>query len=141
VRCLVILASERMVLIATSLWPLRSRPGQEPGGWLRNARHREHAVRSGNPDAHRAPAGFQSAKLRRVPVRGMAVSGTPQQIAMAMLPGFGIPQGLPGSKMASSAADWQTSAATQIRWGLGYIQATYGSLCGAWQHESSYGWY
>jgi len=54
---------------------------------------------------------------------------------------YGIPQALPGSKMASAGPDWQTSPATQIRWGLGYIQATYGSPCGALGHESSYGWY
>ena len=35
---------------------------------------------------------------------------------------YGIPQALPGSKMASAGPDWQTSAATQIRWGLGYIK-------------------
>ena len=34
---------------------------------------------------------------------------------------YGIPQALPADKMASAGADWQTSAATQIRWGLGYI--------------------
>ena len=100
-------------------------------------------------------------------------SGPPQQIAMAMLPGFGwsssefgclndlwdresgwnpyaanptsgaygIPQALPGAKMASAGADWQTDPATQIRWGLGYIQATYGSPCAAWAHETSAGWY
>jgi hypothetical protein len=54
---------------------------------------------------------------------------------------YGIPQALPGSKMASAGADWQTSAATQIRWGLGYIQSTYGSPCAAWSHEQAYGWY
>jgi hypothetical protein len=54
---------------------------------------------------------------------------------------YGIPQALPGSKMASAGADWQTDPATQIRWGLGYIQATYGSPCGAWGHEQGYGWY
>jgi hypothetical protein len=54
---------------------------------------------------------------------------------------YGIPQALPGSKMASAGADWQTDPATQIRWGLGYIQATYGSPCGAWGHEEAYGWY
>ena len=54
---------------------------------------------------------------------------------------YGIPQALPGSKMASAGADWQSDAATQIRWGLGYIKATYGSPCGAWDHEESYGWY
>jgi hypothetical protein len=54
---------------------------------------------------------------------------------------YGIPQALPGSKMASAGPDWQTDAATQIRWGLGYIQADYGSPCGAWAHEEADGWY
>jgi hypothetical protein len=54
---------------------------------------------------------------------------------------FGIPQALPGSKMASAGADWQTNAATQIRWGLGYIQQTYGSPCAAWDHSEAVGWY
>lgn len=54
---------------------------------------------------------------------------------------YGIPQALPGSKMASAGPNWQTDAATQIRWGLSYIQATYGSPCGAWGHEQSTGWY
>jgi hypothetical protein len=54
---------------------------------------------------------------------------------------YGIPQALPGSKMASAGADWQTSATTQIRWGLGYIKGQYGSPCGAWSHEEATGWY
>ena len=54
---------------------------------------------------------------------------------------FGIPQALPGSKMASAGPDWQTSAATQIRWGLEYIKSTYGSPCAAWDHEEATGWY
>ncbi len=54
---------------------------------------------------------------------------------------YGIPQALPGSKMASAGSDWQTDAATQIRWGLNYIGATYGTPCGAWSHEESYNWY
>jgi hypothetical protein len=54
---------------------------------------------------------------------------------------FGIPQALPGSKMASAGPNWQTDAATQIRWGLGYIRSLYGSPCGAWSHEQAYGWY
>ena len=53
----------------------------------------------------------------------------------------GIPQSLPGSKMASAGADWQTNATTQIRWGLGYIAGTYGSPCGAWGHSQATGWY
>ncbi|HAQ59952.1 MAG TPA: 16S rRNA pseudouridylate synthase [Microbacterium sp.] len=53
----------------------------------------------------------------------------------------GIPQALPGSKMASAGADWQTNPATQISWGLGYIAGRYGSPCGAWSHSQSVGWY
>jgi len=54
---------------------------------------------------------------------------------------YGIPQALPGSKMGSAGADWQTNAATQISWGLGYISGRYGSPCGAWSHSQSTGWY
>jgi hypothetical protein len=54
---------------------------------------------------------------------------------------YGIPQALPGLKMASAGPDWQTDATTQIRWGLGYIKGTYGSPCGAWAHEQADGWY
>ena len=107
------------------------------------------------------------------PAAATAASGSPQQIAEAMLasfgwsasqfscldplwehesrwsvtaanPGsgaFGIPQALPGSRMASAGPDWQTNAATQIRWGLEYIQGSYGSPCAAWDHEQATGWY
>ena len=54
---------------------------------------------------------------------------------------FGIPQALPGSKMASAGADWATNPATQIAWGFSYIRARYGSPCGAWSHSQSDGWY
>jgi cell wall-associated NlpC family hydrolase len=54
---------------------------------------------------------------------------------------YGIPQSLPATKMASAGADWMTNAQTQIRWGLGYIQARYGSPRRAWQHELTFGWY
>lgn len=54
---------------------------------------------------------------------------------------YGIPQALPGSKMASAGADWQTNPATQIRWGLGYIQSTYGTPCNAWAFWEAHGWY
>jgi hypothetical protein len=53
----------------------------------------------------------------------------------------GIPQALPGSKMATAGADWQTNAATQIKWGLDYIARGYGSPCGAWSHSQSMNWY
>ncbi|MDX2375557.1 lytic transglycosylase domain-containing protein [Microbacterium sp. LRZ72] len=54
---------------------------------------------------------------------------------------YGIPQSLPGNKMASAGADWQTNPATQITWGLGYIEGRYGAPCGAWGHSQSVGWY
>jgi hypothetical protein len=54
---------------------------------------------------------------------------------------YGIPQALSGSLMASAGPDWQTNAATQIRWGLTYIQGRYGSPCGAWAHEEADNWY
>ncbi len=53
----------------------------------------------------------------------------------------GIPQALPGSKMASAGSDWATNPATQITWGLGYISGRYGTPCGAWGHSQSVGWY
>jgi Transglycosylase SLT domain len=54
---------------------------------------------------------------------------------------YGIPQALPGSKMASAGPDWQTDPTTQIKWGLGYIRSIYGTPCGAWSHEEAYGYY
>jgi hypothetical protein len=54
---------------------------------------------------------------------------------------YGIPQALPGSKMASAGSDWQTNPATQIRWGLGYIKSLYGTPCGAWGFWQAHGYY
>ena len=54
---------------------------------------------------------------------------------------YGIPQALPGSKMASAGADWRTNAATQISWGLSYIARTYNTPCGAWGFFQAHNWY
>src|SRR5690606_19860542 len=54
---------------------------------------------------------------------------------------YGIPQALPGSKMATVGADWRTNPRTQIVWGLSYIQGRYGTPCGAWAAFLSKGWY
>jgi hypothetical protein len=121
---------------------------------------------------HRA-ADRRAARRRADSKPSAQPTGTPQQIALALLPrygwpasqfgcldalwtresgwnpyatnpssgAFGIAQALPASKMATAGADWQTNPATQIRWGLSYIQATYGSPCGAWAHETADGWY
>ena len=53
----------------------------------------------------------------------------------------GIPQALPGSKMASVGSDWATNATTQVTWGLAYIAGSYGSPCAAWAHSESVNWY
>ncbi|WIE74859.1 phospholipase [Curtobacterium sp. MCSS17_007] len=53
----------------------------------------------------------------------------------------GIPQALPGSKMATVAADWQTNATTQVTWGLRYISAAYGTPCAAWAHSQANNFY
>ncbi|MCL2582027.1 MAG: lytic transglycosylase domain-containing protein [Streptosporangiales bacterium] len=120
-------------------------------------------------------AAAQRAAARKAAQQRAAVgsSGSPRQVAQAMLGQFGwsgsqygclvplwgkesgwstsasnpssgaygIPQALPGNKMSSAGPDWQSNPATQIKWGLQYIQSTYGSPCGAWSHEQSAGWY
>lgn len=47
---------------------------------------------------------------------------------------YGIPQALPGSKMAAAGADWKTNGVTQVKWGLSYISSRtdYRNPCGAW---------
>jgi hypothetical protein len=131
------------------------------------------ARRAAQKAAQRAAARRAAQQQTSAPASSAAPSGTPQQIAMAMLGSYGwsssqfgclqslwnresgwnptaqnptsgaygIPQALPGSKMASAGADWQTNPATQIRWGLGYIQQIYGSPCAAWSHEEAVGSY
>ncbi len=129
------------------------------------------AAAAQSPAATQAQAAAQPSQTATATI--LTASGSPQQIAEAMLGSFGwsssefscldplwaqesgwsvsaynagsgafgIPQALPGSRMASAGPDWQTDAATQIRWGLGYIKDTYGSPCGAWAHEEATGWY
>lgn len=54
---------------------------------------------------------------------------------------YGIPQSMPGNKMATAGSDWRTNYRTQIAWGLGYISNRYGSPCAAWQHSEDNNWY
>ncbi|MFJ4094758.1 lytic transglycosylase domain-containing protein [Kitasatospora sp. NPDC089913] len=54
---------------------------------------------------------------------------------------YGLVQALPGSKMASAGSDWRTNPATQIKWGLDYMNSRYGSPCGAWSFWQSHHWY
>ncbi|MEW2255278.1 lytic transglycosylase domain-containing protein [Streptomyces sp. NPDC047869] len=54
---------------------------------------------------------------------------------------YGLFQALPGSKMSSVGADWQTNPATQIKWGLNYMNGRYGSPCQAWSFWQANHWY
>lgn len=54
---------------------------------------------------------------------------------------YGLFQALPGSKMSSVGADWQTNPATQIKWGLNYMDSRYGSPCDAWSFWQANHWY
>ncbi len=54
---------------------------------------------------------------------------------------YGIPQALPGSKMASAGADWETNPVTQIRWMIGYVNGRYGGWNQAIDYWYQHGWY
>jgi len=54
---------------------------------------------------------------------------------------YGLFQALPGSKMSSVGSDWQTNPATQIKWGLNYMDSRYGSPCEAWSFWQANSWY
>ncbi|MFE2285447.1 transglycosylase SLT domain-containing protein [Streptomyces sp. NPDC059443] len=54
---------------------------------------------------------------------------------------YGLVQALPASKMASAGSDWKTNPATQIKWGLDYMNSRYGSPVGAWSFWQTHHWY
>lgn len=54
---------------------------------------------------------------------------------------YGIPQSLPGSKMASAGSDWRTNPITQLKWIYSYIKGRYGSLQNALSFRAANGWY
>jgi hypothetical protein len=85
--------------------------------------------------------GFDSSQMSCLVPLWMGESGWRWNAENAYSGAYGIPQALPGSKMASAGADWQTNPVTQIKWGLGYIRDSYGSPCGAWGFKQSHGWY
>jgi hypothetical protein len=68
-------------------------------------------------------------------------SGWNQRASNSSSGAYGIPQALPGNKMAKFGADWRTNAVPQIKWGLDYIKGRYGTPCGAWSHSQNVGWY
>jgi hypothetical protein len=111
-------------------------------------------IPSGNGNGDNSPAGAQAYAHSRFPAYGWGddqfgclvslwnkESGWNYQAYNRGSGAYGIPQALPGSKMGSAGADWQTNAATQVNWGLGYVSGRYGTPCGAWGHSQSTGWY
>ncbi|MBT2395321.1 transglycosylase SLT domain-containing protein [Streptomyces sp. ISL-100] len=68
-------------------------------------------------------------------------SGWNPQASNASSGAYGLVQALPASKMSSAGADWKTNPATQIEWGLDYMNERYGSPCDAWSFWQSNGWY
>lgn len=54
---------------------------------------------------------------------------------------YGIPQALPGGKMASAGPDWATNGRTQVRWMIGYCDGRYNGPCNALAHSRANGWY
>lgn len=85
--------------------------------------------------------GFDSSQMTCLVPLWMGESGWRVDAENASSGAYGIPQSLPGDKMASVAADWRTNPVTQIKWGLEYIKSSYGSPCGAWGFKQSHGWY
>jgi hypothetical protein len=106
---------------------------------------RQHAIRSGSPtqiaQAMLGQYGWSASQYSCLYPLWEHESGWNPAASNPSSGAFGIPQALPGSQMASAGSDWQTNPATQIKWGLSYIQSRYGSPCGAWAHEQSSGWY
>jgi hypothetical protein len=92
-------------------------------------------------DALLSSYGWSSSEMSCLVPLWMGESGWRVNAENASSGAYGIPQSLPGSKMASAGADWRTNPVTQIKWGLGYIQERYGSPCGAWGFKQGHGWY
>ena len=75
--------------------------------------------------------GFSQAQWPCLERLWIGESGWSYQAENASSGAYGIPQSLPGSKMATSAGDWRTNPVTQIKWGLDYIKRSYGTPCNA----------
>jgi hypothetical protein len=105
-----------------------------------------HLLGSGSPVHVHAPASANEALAKRMAARAgwtgrrwacldelwMHESAFKIQWNHAGSGAFGIPQALPGSKMASAGADWATNPATQVRWGLSYIRERWHDPCHIW---------
>ena len=125
--------------------------GSCPGAETERRKRRTEGSRCHRPRAHGTPrqiarsllAGFHWAQwqFRYLNRLWMRESGWNRFAANPSSGAYGIPQAVPGDKMASAGPDWRSSARTQIIWGMGYIRECYGTPWRAWQHELADGWY
>lgn len=88
-----------------------------------------------------AAKGWTGAQWTALNNIAMAESGWQTNATNPSSGAYGIPQALPGSKMASAGSDWKTNAGTQIKWMLDYIASRYGTPVRAWQFHLNNGWY
>jgi hypothetical protein len=86
-------------------------------------------------------AGFSTSQMNCLEPLWTRESGWNERAGNQSSGAYGIPQALPGSKMATYGADWETNPVTQVKWGLNYIKGRYGDPCGAWSAFQSQGWY
>lgn len=83
-----------------------------------------------------SPADFEAAdKLVRRESEWITTAANPNSSA------YGVPQSLPGNKMASAGSDWRTNGMTQFDWMISYVEGRYGSFQNALQHSYTHGWY
>ncbi|MGK4078013.1 phage tail tape measure protein [Ligilactobacillus salivarius] len=54
---------------------------------------------------------------------------------------YGIPQSLPGNKMASAGKDWRTNPITQLKWMYSYVKGRYGNASNAKHFWQTHNWY
>jgi len=133
-----------------------------------DARAKAAAAAKAKADAEAKAAAEAASRSQQRAAAPTTYSGTPQQIAAQIVPAsqlqcfsnivahesswnvhatnpssgaYGLVQALPGSKMATAGDDWRDSAATQIKWGLAYMNERYGSPCAAWSFWQAHNWY
>jgi heat shock protein HslJ len=86
-------------------------------------------------------AGFATSQMSCLEPLWTRESGWNERAGNQSSGAYGIPQALPGNKMAKYGSDWETNPVTQVKWGLDYIKGRYGDPCGAWSAFQSQGWY
>lgn len=95
----------------------------------------------GSKESWMAAAGITEANWSYVNYIINNESGWNFRISNPSTGAYGLPQALPGSKMASAGSDWATNPVTQLKWMNSYVVSRYGSWKGAYNFWLSNGWY